>query len=122
VLDNMAYAEKGARKYAWRAGSRTDLGVLLYDDFLSAAYFGLVQAALRYRPGRATFRTYSFPWIDKYLKHTEQDQLRSVGFRWHHEGTRQIGLIRVARQVEWPTDSKNRVRDFPDDPKHRIGA
>src|SRR3954453_4978871 len=67
VLENMALAERVARRY-FRKGTSRD------DDLVQVAYIGLVKAARRFEPARCTdFASYAVPTISGEIKRHLRD-------------------------------------------------
>jgi len=67
VIENMALAERVARRY-FRKGTSRD------DDLVQVAYIGLVKAAQRFEPARGTdFASYAVPTISGEIKRHLRD-------------------------------------------------
>lgn len=114
VMDHLDYALSGAKRHFGKSGGKAD-----YDELVSAAYFGLVQAAIRFDPSRpASFKTYAFPWIESQLRRNWQDIQRAWGWSWRNINGRRPE--RDATRISWPSDRKGRPVDFRDEPTRRI--
>lgn len=82
--EHVPYAKRGARRYARLAFDTGSWTVLDYDEFVSAAFEGLVHAARKFDPQRGvSFKTYAFGWIDRYLKLVILRARRGNGWMWH---------------------------------------
>ncbi len=74
----MNFAEKGARAFTRRYGVLSGFD---YEDFVSAAYLGLMVAARKWRPdGGATFSTYAFQWTNSHMMGIMQRDRRADGW------------------------------------------
>lgn len=102
ITDHLTFAERGAsryfRLYRWRFER---------DEFVSAAYTGLVVAARKFDPDRGCkFTTYAFNWIEQHLKRMAMIERRQTG--WAYRPTRAEaaagahGMVRVVKIAQWP--------------------
>lgn len=116
VLSHLEYAEGGAKKHFKMSGGKTD-----YDELRSAAYLGLVEAAVRYSADRnVKFTTYSFHWIEKELRDVWRARAKADGFGWATKNGKQV-FIRKALIIQWPTNSEGESVDYRDMPDRRLG-
>jgi RNA polymerase sigma factor (sigma-70 family) len=77
VERHLEWARRGASKYAARYATQAG-----FEDFVSAAYWGLVIAAQRFDPGRGLqFKTYAMPWTESQLRRVLYERRRAWGSR-----------------------------------------
>lgn len=115
VVAHLEYAKRGAAKY-WRRDPRQ-----CRDDFESAAYFGLVNAALRFDPSKGwKFTTFSYHWIDKYLRGVWQLERRQRGWSWSQLKGESQQLIQRVRFCALPQRSNGEPIEIRDEPRRRI--
>jgi RNA polymerase sigma factor (sigma-70 family) len=115
ITNHLAFAQKGARSFARRysQGSGFD-----YEDFLSAAYEGLVIAARKFDPSRGlTFKTYAFKWTNGLMMKVMQRDRRENGWSYNPTATEKAtgkkGIQQVARRAyETETTSAGESNDL----------
>lgn len=116
VEAHLDYAKRGALRYRRVFGQAWETSL---DEFVSAAYFGLVYAATKYdgRPG-VTFRTYAFQWIDRELRRVGQQRLRARGWMWNPSrddlAAGKSGMQPALPRCEWPTNGDGDPIEFAD--------
>jgi RNA polymerase sigma factor (sigma-70 family) len=97
VERHLEWARRGASKYAARYASQAG-----FDDFASAAYWGLVMAAQRFDPGRGlVFKTYAMPWTESQLRRVLYERRRACGSHFRN-GRLTAGLRRLDLAVDDP--------------------
>lgn len=106
VERHIDFADSGARKYVAKYGR---LFGFTYDDYRSAAYMGLIQAALKFDPSRGfTFKTYAMDWTEKYLNEVGRAERRSNGWAFsptraeQHGGAERNVMVRRLRRSDVP--------------------
>jgi RNA polymerase sigma factor (sigma-70 family) len=102
ITDHLTFAERGASRYF-----RLYRGKFERDEFVSAAYTGLVVAARKFDPARGcTFKTYAFFWIDQSLKRLPRTERRQTGWAYNptqaEEAAGKHGMVRVVEIAQWP--------------------
>lgn len=98
----MDWAKSGARKYAGLSQGRLD-----YDEFLSAAYEGLVIAARKFEPERGwTFKTYAMNWTESKMQRALMEKKRQQGWSWNHSSKERLagkkGMKQHAHLQQFP--------------------
>lgn len=103
-MAHMTFAVKGANK--WYRGYRLRFPIER-DEFISAAYTGLVVAARKFDPSRGVkFTTMAFQWIDQYLGRLVMHYKRQNGWAYSPlNGGKQSGIggMEAVLQIgQWP--------------------
>lgn len=84
VVTHLRVAEMGAARHWRRYGALFGFGL---DDYKSAAYYGLVQAARRFDPARGVaFEAFAFRWTERYLNELARMEARANG--WTRQPTK----------------------------------
>lgn len=121
-MTHMTFAERGASK--WFRGYRARFPIER-DEFVSAAYVGLVVAARKFDPSRGCkFSTMAFRWINQHLGRLVMNYKRQNGWAYQHLDTRNKGyrgMESVLRIEQWPEidphdDDSDPVQIATDDP------
>lgn len=103
IAAHMAWADTGANKYTGRYGH---IGHT-FEEFQSAAFTGLVEAARRFDPSRGfTFKTYAMNWTEQEMRRILQRHTRFYG------GAYLDGVIRNRIwQADWPRDEHGEIAE-----------
>lgn len=105
VEQHIGWAIRGAAKTHSRYRGRHDL-----EDLVSAAYFGLVQAARKFDPARGfSFKTYAMPWTECYMRDLNRSALRAAGGVRAMDGS----VTPVLSRDAWPTFDDGTAVEFP---------
>lgn len=108
VERHLCVAERGARHFAHRSR-----GQLAFDECLSAAYLGLVEAARRFKAGRATFASFAFGRVQFHLMDLRRQRAYQLGFvRTPRSTNGGLAMRRHHRHVQWPLDDYGQPKDL----------
>lgn len=107
ILDHLDFARNGAKRYTGLSRGRVP-----YDDYESAAFLGLVEAARTFDPALGhQFSTHAFHRIDTRLKRVNYDNRRQSGWMRPTAAEREQNIAqgrlphsqRHLRRQAWPT-------------------